>query len=334
MSVKANAISVKAIRTASKIVDMILITVILFLIAVFAYALWDSNQVYSQADNSNYEIYKPTAENQGKTFQELQAINPEVFAWLTVYGTHVDYPLTHGQDNLKYLNTDAEGRYSLTGSIFLDYKNSESFTDFNNILYGHHMDKDKMFGDIGSFEDQSVFESHKYGNLYFDGKDHGIEFFTFDQCDGYDLSVFTANVTGEQRQQAYLDGLLNKAIFKRDIGVTIADRIVLLSTCSEVSTNGRDILVGVITDETYKDPFPAAEVIKNGQTPHGVDSQSGILEKIPRDQLVLFTLVILLAAAIIALSILDRRRRRRSRRNRDTKKTNGEVRAYEQIMGN
>jgi len=40
----------------------------------------------------------------------------------------------------------------------------------------------------------------------------------------------------------------------RDIGVSDEDHIILLSTCSSGSTNGRDILVGRITDEIYDDP--------------------------------------------------------------------------------
>jgi len=130
----------------------------------------------------------------------LQAINPEVFSWLTVYGTNIDYPVAQGQDNMKYVNTNAEGKYSLSGSIFLDYNNSKDFSDFNSILYGHHMQKKTMFGEIGSFSNQYFFDSHRYGNLYYGGKDHGIEFFAFIHTSAYDDTVFTPNVTDKNRQ--------------------------------------------------------------------------------------------------------------------------------------
>jgi sortase B len=175
-----------------------------------------------------------------------------------VYGTNIDYPVTQGQDNMKYVNTNAEGLYSLSGSIFLDCCNNKDFSDFNNILYGHHMAKKAMFGDIGDFRNQDMFDTHRYGNLYFDGKDHGIEFFTFVHTDAYDNTVFTAAVQEEDRQ-AYLDYLVTKAIHERDIGVTTLDHIILLSTCSSSSTNGRDILIGRITDEVFDDPFIKTE---------------------------------------------------------------------------
>ena len=248
---KAEVICRKSIKFIDSTLNYIVLMIIMLLAAFAGYALWDSSQIHRAADKSNYAAYKPTAENQGKSFKELQTINPEVFAWLSVYGTNIDYPVTQGQDNMKYVNTNAEGLYSLSGSIFLDCNNRNDFSDFNSILYGHHMAKKVMFGEIESFSVRSVFDSHKYGNLYYDGKDHGIEFFAFLHTDAYDSAVFTPAVQGEQRIK-YLDGLLEKAMYTRDIGVNAEDRIVLLSTCSSNSTNGRDILVGRITSATFQ----------------------------------------------------------------------------------
>ena len=273
MSVTAQNMAKKAVRTANSLVNFAVLAAILLLLAFGCYALWDSNQVYNAANAAQYEIYKPTVENEGKTFQELQAINPEVFSWLTVYGTNIDYPVTQGGDNMKYVNTNAEGSYSLSGSIFLDYENSRDFSDFNSILFGHHMEKQAMFGEIGLFSDKDYFNARLYGSLYYNGTDHGLEFFAFLHTDAYDASVFAAGVSGEARQ-AYLDGLLDKAAFTRDIGVTAEDRIVLLSTCSAESTNGRDILVARITDELFDDAFKTNETDNTG-THATVDGQPG-----------------------------------------------------------
>ena len=274
MSVTAQNMAKKAVRTANSLVNFAVLAAILLLLAFGCYALWDSNQVYNAANAAQYEIYKPTVENEGKTFQELQAMNPEVFSWLTVYGTNIDYPVTQGGDNMKYVNTNAEGSYSLSGSIFLDYENSRDFSDFNSILFGHHMEKQAMFGEIGLFSDKDYFNARLYGSLYYNGTDHGLEFFAFLHTDAYDASVFAAGVSGEARQ-AYLDGLLDKATFTRDIGVTVKDRIVLLSTCSAESTNGRDILVARITDELFGDAFKTNETDNTG-THATADGQPGI----------------------------------------------------------
>ena len=232
------------------IIGILVLTAILLALAFAGYALWDSEQVHNQADKSMYTVYKPTVENEGKTFMELRELNDEVIAWLTVYDTNIDYPITQANDNMKYVTTNAEGRYSLSGSVFLDYRNSSGFTDFNSIIYGHNMDKKTMFGEIGYFEDEKFFDLHEYGNLYFDGADHGVEFFAFIHTDAYNSGIFWPNVPEDKRQE-YLNDLLDEALNFRDVGVTISDRIVLLATCSPVTTNGRDILVGRITDLSY-----------------------------------------------------------------------------------
>ena len=256
-----------------------MLTVIVLLIAFAVYALWDTQQIYREADKTNYAVYKPTVENEGESFKDLQALNPEVIAWLTVYGTNIDYPVTQGRNNLKYININAEGQYSLSGAIFLDFQNSDDFSDFNSILFGHHMENQKMFGEIGSFADRNMFETHRYGNLYFEDRDHGIVFFAFVHCDAYDKSVYTPNVRGSEQRQAYLDGLLEIAINKKEIGNTIEDHIILLSTCSSDSTNGRDVLIGKITDERYEDEFKDLNEDDERLQP-GVDGQASFSDKV------------------------------------------------------
>jgi len=295
---KAKEMGRKTIKGVNNIVNLVVLTVIILLLAFAGYALWDSNQLYNAADKSHYAVYKPTAKDEGKSFKELQALNTEVIAWLSVYGTNIDYPVTQGGDNMKYVNTNVEGQYSLSGAIFLDCDNNSDFSDFKNILYGHHMDKKVMFGEIGEFSDKKMFDDHRYGNLYFDGKDHGIEFFAFIHTDAYDSCIFTLNTKNENRQE-YLDELLAKAVYQRDVGVAVGDHIVLLSTCSSGSTNGRDILAGKITDELYDDPFVKTQT--NGvRELFSVDGKRSFLEKVPQW---LLWLTVILAVLILAAFI-------------------------------
>ena len=298
------AIGRMSINITNSIVNNTVLVIIVLLVAFAGYALWDSNQLHMGADKSNYSVYKPTQADNGKSFKELQDINDEVFAWLTIYGTNIDYPVTQGPDNMKYVNTNAEGQYSLSGAIFLDYANSKDFSDFNNILYGHHMARNVMFGEIGEFSDKRKFDSHLYGNLHFNDQDHGIEFFAFLHVDAYDRTVFDAGVR-EEHWQSYLDGLLDKAIHIRDIGITINDRIVLLSTCSSDSTNGRDILVGRISDASYEN-----NLNNNNNEREAATNNNGIsiVRKIPLWALIL-VMVLIARLVVIILDVSNTRKR-------------------------
>jgi len=301
------AAKIRAVRLANEAVNSFVLLVILLLLAFGCYAMWDSKQVYQAADAARYEIYRPSAEKGDLSFQELQAINPEVFAWLTVYGTHIDYPVEQGPDNMKYINTNAKGQYSLSGGIFLDCNCDRDFSCFPCILYGHHMEKNTMFGEIGNFADKSYFDARKHGMLYFDGREHGLEFFAFVHADAYDGSVFRTRIAGREARQAYLDLLLSKALHARDIPVTADDRVVLLSTCSSGSTNGRDILLARITGETYEDTFISNETDKNSSALK-VDGLPGLWMRIPLWLQIAFLVLPPLLLRFLALSIMKKRR--------------------------
>jgi len=286
----------RMVRVLDGALDTGVLILILLLAAFSLFAMWDAEQVRRTADPRQFEIYRPT-EVDTASFEELRAINPDVFSWLTVYGTNINYPVVRGEDNEKYVNTNVYGKYSLSGSIFLDADNDRSFRDFNSILYGHHMEKSVMFGDIGRFSDEAYFEERRYGNLFFDGRDHGLEFFVFAHTTAYNRTLFTAGITTKASQQQYLDLLYENAVNVRDIGVTTDDRIVLLTTCSRESTSGRDILAARLTDHTFEDTF--YEVQDPGETlPYPFDQ----LYKYRACILALMLILLLLAIAIYVLS--------------------------------
>ena len=305
---KAEKVGRLAISAANTVVNTIVLVVILLLVCFGSYALWDSDQVHRAAAATNYAIYKPVPEAQ--SFEELIKINDDVFAWIEVYGTHIDYPVVQGKDNMKYINTNAAGKYSLSGAIFLDYHCARDFSDFSSILYGHHMEKNAMFGEIGDFSQKSYFDARRYGMLFFSGKEHGLEFFAFLHEDAYDKMIFRTNITAPEQQQAYLDALYTLAIHYRDIGVTIDDNIVLLTTCSSSSTNGRDILIARISDELFDNPFATEEGLAEELTP------GGLLDwwlALPLCQKLLFIILPLLALLLLISFLVRRKRKAKAR---------------------
>ena len=262
------------IRGLDHIVNFIALSLILAAMFLSGYMLWDSHQVYQTADAKNYEAYIPTEKNT-KSFEELQKINPDVIGWIRVNDTNINYPLVQTDNDDTYMNTDAEGNYSLSGAIFLHCANKPDFSDFDNIIYGHHMEKHMMFGDIGEFTKEQYFNEHPYGNLFFDGKDHGIEFYALMQVDAYNETIFNVCLDTPEAKQEYLQEIENNVLYKRDMNITEDDHLVLLTTCTSDMTNGRNILVGRLTDQIY----PEKEKAKNVGT--GIDELKNAVGKVP-----------------------------------------------------
>ena len=230
------------LRILDRLTDWMVKGVLSFALLLGLYALWDAGQVYQSADAENFRPYRPT-ESDALGFAELRAINPDVFAWLTVDGTPIDYPVVQTDNNETYLTTDAQGRWALSGAIFLDYRSNPDFTGFNSVLYGHHMEKKRMFGALSDFADPSFFAAHPYGTLYFNGQNHRLELFALVLADAYDELLFTPNLEGEARR-ALLERIDALAVCRRSLAVSEQDRLVLMSTCTETTPNGRYLLVG------------------------------------------------------------------------------------------
>lgn len=288
------------VKIIDHMVNLTALLLVLMTMFLSCYMLWDSNQVYQAADAKNYEAYIPT-EKHTKSFEELQKINPDIIGWIRVNETNINYPLLQAEDDDTYMNTDAEGRYSLSGAIFLHCANKPDFSDFNNIIYGHHMEKHMMFGDVGLFTEKKYFDEHPYGNLFFDGKDHGIEFYALLQADAYNEKIFSVCADTSETRQAYLQEIEANAIYRRNIKITENDHLVLLTTCTSEMTNGRNILVGRLTDQVY----PEKEKVRNMGT--GIDELKEKLNQVP----VIFWLILLIIVLLLIDRILGKRRKKK-----------------------
>lgn len=233
----------KIIRCINRFITFIESLVLLLLLVFGGYSIWDNHQIDTEGSASKYEMYKPTAKDT-RNFDDFVKINPEVCGWLTLNGTGINYALVHGPDNDKYMNTTPDLKFALSGSLFLDCQNKPDFSDFNTIIYGHHMAEHAMFGDLDLYAKKKFFDHNKSGTIYFDGNTHKLDVFAFLVVNAYDSNIYHICQNGDRAD--YLSYIQNHASNYRDIGVTDADHILILSTCMNDRTNGRYILAARI----------------------------------------------------------------------------------------
>lgn len=92
----------------------------------------------------------------------LHTNNPDVWGWISVPGTAIDYPVVYTPDNpQKYLHTNLYGEYSFSGVPFLSEKPNGGY-----IVYGHRMKNGTMFADVGKFLDEAFAKTHEVVYLY------------------------------------------------------------------------------------------------------------------------------------------------------------------------
>jgi sortase B len=216
------------------------------------FGLWDTWQIYRNAGvSADLLKYKPTSTDPdapNPSLEELQTINPDVCAWLTVDDTNIDYPVVQGQSNSDYLNQAVDKSFSLSGSIFLDYRNARDFSDLYSIIYGHHMAGEVMFGQIPDFLQSDYFQSHTTGSLALPDRTLSITWFACVETNAFDVPMYSRIAADDPDSQSeLLQYIKDTATQYREVGVSPSDRIVSLSTCADGATDGRVILVGKLS---------------------------------------------------------------------------------------
>ena len=127
----------------------------------------DFGESQSSAAVAEETVQSEPAEEIPVDFGELQAINPDVYAWITVPGTKVDYPIAQrAGDREFYLHHNINGAYEFAGMIYTEDYNTTDFTDANTVIYGHNMHNDTMFTTLHYFEDRDFFDQHSEVIIY------------------------------------------------------------------------------------------------------------------------------------------------------------------------
>ena len=314
----------------TKIVSMVSLFIAMSMITYSAWVLYDSAYTNREAFISpDLAQYRPVAaEEEEPDFEEIKVINEDTCGWITLGGTHIDYPVVQGDDDLEYSRTDIYGKNSLTGSIYLTENNLNDFSNSINLIYGHHMDNGAMFGDIDKYEDADYFNSHKDGIITTTHGNYNLHVFARLSADAYDSRLYSINNVSAGEVEDYLKYVKTLAIQwdpDTDIeeiaeGVELymsaleenvsengefvfsempasvirnGKQLMAMSTCRDASTNGRQLLMATMTYRT--EPLPEEITIEDPQTPLAAWGHS------PSEHWALLNLICLIMTVIILL---------------------------------
>ncbi len=113
--------------------------------------------------NRIYKELKQFAPYSGeKDFEYLRSIDPNIFAWLYIPGTEIEYPIAkHPSDDSYYLTHTVEGRRGYPGSIFTYGYTDETFSQFNTVVYGHDLLFGGMFSQLDGYSDPAFMDEHR-----------------------------------------------------------------------------------------------------------------------------------------------------------------------------
>ena len=99
-------------------------------------------------------------------FASLKAYNSDIYAWIYIPNTKVNYPIVQSQVDDYYLMKNVDGSKGYPGAIYTNKVNSTDFSDFNTVIYGHNMKNKTAFGSLHSFDDVSFLNQNQDMYIY------------------------------------------------------------------------------------------------------------------------------------------------------------------------
>lgn len=241
---------------------LIIIAILLIICGSIQFGYYLYSRYTADIDNPNpIETTVPDTEAEEKLvnnpidFDELQAANDEIYAWIRVPGTKIDHPIVQSKtDDRFYLNHSAYTKeYLVSGAIFTQSMNSTRFDDRVTVIYGHNTANEKMFNTLHKFENAEFFNKHKKFYIY--TPDSRLTYtivsaFKYDNRHIMNSFDFQDNRVFADFVEMVKNPTSSNKNVRKDIDKTVTnyDNIVVLSTCIYRQASSRLLVCGVLTN--------------------------------------------------------------------------------------
>lgn len=168
-------------------------------------------------------------------FSKLKEVNNAIVGWMIIDGTQVNYPIVKGKDNSYYLNHSYDKSYNSYGSIFMDYRSNENFSDLNTFIYGHYTSNGSMFGELKKYMEESFYKEHPFFYILTPNGNYKVDVISAYTDDALSSS-YNAKFNDLNDYQRYIEKIRLKSRYSTDISVNyILDRTITLYSCSHES---------------------------------------------------------------------------------------------------
>ena len=180
-------------------------------------------------------------------YSQMKEEYPDLIGWVSVPGMLIDCPVMYTpEDPDYYLHRSYDGSYARSGTPFLGEGGDEN-SDCT-IVYGHNMKNDTMFGTLEEYKEESFGRANPV--VYFDSLEEIRAYTVFAAVEcrvltetENDLRYYQyAGPLDERSFDELNDWLIDRSIYDLGAAPQFGDQIVILSTCSYHTEDGRFIV--------------------------------------------------------------------------------------------
>ena len=198
---------------------------------------------YEDQAGPTWDTTKPLA-----VMETLMAQNSDLYGWIVVEGTNIDYPVMFTPDRPEYyLRRNFEKQYSIAGTPFVDGRNTLDAD--NGIIYGHNMKSGSMFADLLRYQDPDYCAAHSeiLFTTRYEEKHYEViaAFPSAVHKDRNTFPWFNYLTFGDEAEfQDFVRHLKKESLYDLPVEPVFGDQFLTLVTCSYHDSTGRFVVIG------------------------------------------------------------------------------------------
>ena len=171
--------------------------------------------------------------------------NPDTVGWLYCEDTPIDFAVVQSTNNNTYLGWNFERQPSVFGWIFEDYRCKGDFSGLCHTIYGHNMQNGSVFAVLEKYQKQDFYEKHPVMWLITPDGSYKVRLFAGTFLYGTE-EAYGGFGDNEEGFRAFLRQAAADSSFNSGIDPETLDRVVMLSTCSNVRPDMRFVVIGTL----------------------------------------------------------------------------------------
>lgn len=237
-----------------KIIYRIIMVLLIGIMLISSYFIYKSRKEDKIQENIYEEIIEVAKAKENKeeneeqqeiNMQELYNVNNDIVGWLKIDNTNINYPVMQTKNTQNYyLRRNFYKEYSQWGTPFLS-ENCDIQSSDNLIIYGHHINNSKMFGELEHYKKEEYYKNHKY-----------IKFYTMNEKKEYEIiAVFKtvaytgfkyyqySNFNNEREFETFINKCRELSFYHIEKNINYGEKLITLSTCEYSQENGRLVVI-------------------------------------------------------------------------------------------
>ena len=240
-----------------KIIKISVVILLIGIMLISSYFIYKNMQEDKEQEEIFEELENIVTTNETKEEKEQQEdnvnlnklykINNDIVGWLKIENTNINYPVMQTKDRPDYyLRKNFYKEYSVFGTPYID-ENCDIENGNNLIIYGHHINGNKMFGELENYKNEEYYNKHKF-----------IKFYTLNEKAEYEIiSVFKTtvyndkgfkyyqyyNLEDEREFETFINKCKELSLYDTQKIAKYGDKLLTLSTCEYSQNNGRLVVV-------------------------------------------------------------------------------------------